>query len=288
MKTKTIGIAIRENIIKKVQERINSSSVYFFVGFNNVKSSALSDLRNQLRVVDSYVFVAKNSLINKALENSDLKNLEDYFQGETGIISVYNEDIVKPCKVIVDFSKENESFAIKGGIIEGRKISKEELESLAKLPAKEVLLAQAVSGLAAPITSFLTCLKQVILKFVWATEEIRKVQSSKPKAQSQDTGKVATTETGKDKETDKKPEEKEEKSEIRNTKSETEKEEKEEKSEIRNTKSEEEKKEAKKEDKTLEEKVEEKSSEEKPKEEQEDKKEDKSKESKENKEEKEK
>ncbi|MFO8053066.1 MAG: 50S ribosomal protein L10 [Candidatus Omnitrophota bacterium] len=177
MKTKTIGLAIRENIIKRVQERVSSSSVYFFIGFNNVKASALSELRNKLRVVDSYVFVAKNSLINKALENTDLENLEDYFQGETGIISVYNEDIVKPCKVIVDFSKENESFTIKGGIIEGRKISKEELESLAKLPGRETLLAQAVSGLAAPITGFLTCLNQAILKFVWAIEEIKKVQS---------------------------------------------------------------------------------------------------------------
>lgn len=198
MKAKTIGIAIRENIIKKVQERINSSSVYFFIGFNNVKSSALSDLRNQLRVVDSYVFIAKNSLINKALEDSGLKNLEDYFQGETGIISVCNEDIVKPCKVIVDFSKENESFAIKGGIIEGRKISKEELESLAKLPAKEVLLAQAVSGLAAPITSFLTCLKQVILKFVWAAEEIRKVQSKDKETEKEEENKSENSKESKE------------------------------------------------------------------------------------------
>jgi large subunit ribosomal protein L10 len=177
IKAKTIGLAIRENIIKKVQERVSSSSVYFFVGFSNVKSSSLSQLRNQLRLVDSYVFVAKNSLINKALEGLDLERLEDYLKGETGIISVYNEDIVKPCKAIVDFAKENEAFAIKGGIIEGRKINKEELESLAKLPGREVLLGQAVSGLAAPLTGFLACLNQIILKFVWVAEEIKKVQS---------------------------------------------------------------------------------------------------------------
>lgn len=186
IKSKTIGLAIRENIIKKVQERVSSSSVYFFVGFSNVKSSSLSQLRNQLRLVDSYVFVAKNSLINKALEGLDLEKLEDYLQGETGIVSVYNEDIVKPCKAIVDFAKENEAFAIKGGIIEGRKINKEELESLAKLPSREVLLGQAVSGLAAPLTGFLACLNQIILKFVWVADEIKKVQSQKSKVQSQD------------------------------------------------------------------------------------------------------
>ncbi|MCF7874725.1 MAG: 50S ribosomal protein L10 [Candidatus Omnitrophica bacterium] len=183
MKAKTIGLSIRENIIKKVQERVSSSSVYFFVGFSNVKSSSLSQLRNQLRLVDSYVFVAKNSLINKALEGLDLEKLEDYLQGETGIISVYNEDIVKPCKAIVDFAKENEAFAIKGGIIEGRKINKEELESLAKLPGREILLGQAVSGLAAPLTGFLACLNQIILKFVWVAEEIKKVQSQDKKTE---------------------------------------------------------------------------------------------------------
>jgi large subunit ribosomal protein L10 len=183
IKSKTIGLAIRENIIKKVQERVSSSSVYFFVGFSNVKSSSLSQLRNQLRLVDSYVFVAKNSLINKALEGLDLEKLEDYLQGETGIVSVYNEDIVKPCKAIVDFAKENEAFAIKGGIIEGRKINKEELESLAKLPSREVLLGQAVSGLAAPLTGFLACLNQIILKFVWVADEIKKVQSQDKKTE---------------------------------------------------------------------------------------------------------
>jgi large subunit ribosomal protein L10 len=268
MEAKTIGIAIRENIIKKVQERINSSSVYFFIGFNNVKSSALSDLRNQLRVVDSYVFVAKNSLINKALEDSDLKNLKDYFQGETGIISVYNEDIVKPCKVIVDFSKENESFAIKGGIIEGRKISKEELESLAKLPAKEVLLAQAVSGLAAPITGFLTCLKQVILKFVWAAEEVKKVKEAQGNK-----GDEAVEEAKEEKEEDKK--------EDKQAANKPEKQ------------GAEKKEPAKEEEKSSEEKPSEGKPEEKPsegklQEEQKDKKEDKSKESKENEEKKEK
>ncbi|MCF7876894.1 MAG: 50S ribosomal protein L10 [Candidatus Omnitrophica bacterium] len=208
IKAKTVGLAIRENIIKKVQERVNSSSVYFFIGFGNVKSSSLSQLRNQLRLVDSYVFVAKNSLINKALEGLDLEKLEDYLQGETGIISVYNEDIVKPCKTIVDFAKENEAFAIKGGIIEGRKINKEELESLAKLPGREILLGQAVSALASPLTGFLACLNQIILKFAWVVEEIKKAQSQ-------------------DKETEKKVENQEEKKQEEGRESKESKEEKE-------------------------------------------------------------
>lgn len=219
MKAKTVGLAIRENIIEQIQKRINSSSVYFFVGFNNVKSSALSKLRNELRVVDSYVFVAKNSLIHKAVEDLKLKNLKDYLQGETGIISVYNEDIVKPCKAIVEFTKENETFIIKGGIIEGRKISREELEALAKLPSREVLLGQALSGLASPLTGFLACLNQIILKFVWVAEEIKKVKTTQGKDQKKPESQEAESQKEKkqeDKPQDKKEEQEDKKEEKQN------------------------------------------------------------------------
>ncbi len=175
---KTVGLTIRENIIDRIHEKINESSVYFFVGFNKVSSSALSELRNKLRLEDSYLFVAKNSLIRKAFEDKKLDELKDYLNDETGIIFAYSSDIVSSCKVLVEFSKENESFILKGGVIESQKITREDLEALAKLPSREVLLGQAVSGLASPLVGFLACLNQVILKFIWLADEIKKVRGS--------------------------------------------------------------------------------------------------------------
>ncbi len=176
----TVGLVIRKSIITRIQEEIEKSCAYFFIGFNKVDSAALSKLRNELRVTNSYVFVAKNSLIRKSFESQNLDGFKDYLEGETGVIFICQEDIVGPCKVIVEFSKENENILIKGGVVDSKKITKEGLESLAKLPAREVLLGQAVSGLASPLTGFVACLNQIILKFAWALEEIKKVKGLEP------------------------------------------------------------------------------------------------------------
>lgn len=176
--TKTVGLKIKESIVSRIQTGAEKSSACFFVGFNKVNSSALTDLRNQLRLSESRVLVAKNSLIQKAFAKEQAEVFSQYLQNETGIIFVYNQDIVSPCKVIVDFSKGNENFLIKGGLINGKEITKPDLESLAELPSRDCLLAQAVSGLAAPITGLVVCLNQVILKFIWLAKELQKVKES--------------------------------------------------------------------------------------------------------------
>jgi large subunit ribosomal protein L10 len=81
--------------------------------------------------------------------------------------------MVKAAKALIDFSKENESLQLRGGVIKGQKLAAENIAALAKLPSKEMLLGMAVSGFASPITGFLTALNQVILKFVWVIEEIK-------------------------------------------------------------------------------------------------------------------
>lgn len=175
----TVGLAIRKNIIDQIEEKISNSKAYFFVGFNKVDSSALSELRNKLRLNESYVFVAKNSLIRKAFHDCrTIAQLESYLKGETGIVFGCGEDIVKPCKIIVEFAKENENFSIKGGVTSGKEMSGEELEFLAKLPERNVLLGQAVASLLSPLSGFLACLNQMLLKFVWVADEIKKAKEA--------------------------------------------------------------------------------------------------------------
>jgi len=74
----------------------------------------------------------------------------------------------------MDFSKDNENLLIKGGILKDKKITLQEVKDLAKLPSREVLLGMAVGAMASPITGFLNALNQVVLKFLWTIEEIKK------------------------------------------------------------------------------------------------------------------
>ena len=90
-----------------------------------------------------------------------------------------DKDIVKTCKVLSEFAKEKEVLKVKGGVVKAKKITSDEVDTMAKLPTKEVLLGMAVYGMASPLSGFVNSLNQVILKFVWAIEEIKKVKDKK-------------------------------------------------------------------------------------------------------------
>ncbi len=176
---KKIGLLTREKIVEELKERVEGIHGCFFIGFSKVQAFGLNTLRNNLKDAGADVFVAKNSLFKKAFNDLGWQDLSGLLDCETGMVLVYDSDIVKSCKVLVDFAKESEILQLKGGVIDEKKISSEDMDSLAKLPSREVLLGMAVSAIAAPLTSFVSSLNQIILKFVWTVQEIKKVKEKK-------------------------------------------------------------------------------------------------------------
>ncbi|MFA6281019.1 MAG: 50S ribosomal protein L10 [Candidatus Omnitrophota bacterium] len=177
---KRIGVVVREKIVDEIKENIKESEGCFFLNFNKVKARSVSQLRNNLRTTGANIYVAKNSLFEKAFDDKK-ENLNNFISQETAVVFIHDKDIVKTCKALVDFAKENEILQIKGGFIKDKPITTDEVSALSKLPPKEVLLGMAVSGIASPLTSFVSTLNQVVLKFVWAIDGIKKSKEvSKP------------------------------------------------------------------------------------------------------------
>jgi len=181
-----IGLLTREKLVEEVKGKIKGAKGYFFIGFNKVEAFPLNNLRNSLRSLGAQIFVTKNSLFKMAFAESDKaagmpqgRDLSDLLDTETGVVFVYDKDIVKACKALVEFSKENEFLKLKGAVIEDKKISSKEVSALAKLPSMEALLSVALSAIASPLTGFLNGLNQVILKFLWTVEEIKKKKERK-------------------------------------------------------------------------------------------------------------
>lgn len=172
-----LGLVVREKLIGEILARAKDNNACFFVGFNKLEAFPYNCLRNDLRAADAIFFVTKNSLFKRAFEDLGWKDFNEFLQGETGVVFVYDKDVVKTCKILVDRTKENEALFLKGAFLGEGKLTATQVKALAKLPPKEVLIGMAVGGLAAPITGFLTVLNQVILKFVWALEEIKKKKS---------------------------------------------------------------------------------------------------------------
>lgn len=171
---KKIGLLVREKIIEELKERVSNAEGCFFIGFNKIEASSFSDLRNNLKPLGAYVFITKNSLFKRALEELKWKEINNFFEGETGVVLINDKDVATPCKILVDFAKETEILKLKGGVIKEKSLSPKEMVTLAMLPPKDILLSMVVSSLASPLTGFLSSLNQIILKFVWVIEEIKK------------------------------------------------------------------------------------------------------------------
>jgi large subunit ribosomal protein L10 len=175
---KKVGLIVREKIVDDIKDGAKDASACFFVKLNRIPAFSLNTMRNGLQRQGAKLFMAKNTLIKKAFKDVGYDDLEGLLGNETGVVFVHDQDAVKACKTLVDFIKENENIVeLRGGFLSSKKISSKDMSDLAKLPSREVMLGIALGTMVAPLTGFLSAMNQVILKFVWTVEEIKKKKS---------------------------------------------------------------------------------------------------------------
>jgi large subunit ribosomal protein L10 len=146
----------KKEMLQELQSTISDSQGMVFTDFQGSGVSALQTLRTQLRVENARYKVVKKTLFNKALQNLGFEvSLAEQLPGNLGV--VFAGDPVFGAKVVNDFAKKapKDTFTLLGGLLDGQYLVAEQVTTLAKLPAKEVLQAQVVGTLAAPMTQFL-------------------------------------------------------------------------------------------------------------------------------------
>jgi len=146
-------------IMRNLTERIKKSKSIVFAGFNALGVKDNEALRLQLRAENGEYYVAKKTLLERALKEQGIENLDTKsLEGKLAVIFSY-EDEVSPAKVVDAFRKDKEDkIFFLGGILEGKLLSKTEVEALAKLPSKHELQARLVGTLNAPISGFVNVL----------------------------------------------------------------------------------------------------------------------------------
>ena len=109
--------------------------------------------------------MVKNTLARFALKNAGLEGLDDVLNGTTSL-ATSSGDPIAPMRVVNKYAKQlgEGKFNIKGGFMDGKVLSLEEIMALAELPSKEVLQAQALGMMLAPITSLAIVLKAIAEK----------------------------------------------------------------------------------------------------------------------------
>lgn len=167
----------KEKVVTEIREHIKDSRLIILTTFSGLDVEKITNIRNSLREVGGRYQVVKNTLIKRAARETVLESMEKYFQGPLAVI-FSDGDPIKPCKVLKEFIKEHTQVEIKGGILDNKVISLDEIKELAVLPSREILLAQFFSLLKSPQQKIVMVLGGVSQKLVRVLDLIRQKKES--------------------------------------------------------------------------------------------------------------
>jgi large subunit ribosomal protein L10 len=162
----------KEAMVGEIHQRLQTSRAVFVAEYVGLKSCEMEELRSLLKPMDSDCMVVKNRLLSRAISQAKLPGIDEHLKGSTAVIFGRGDDAAL-AKRVQEFSKEHNPLKIKVGILEKILLSREDFVQLASLPSREVLLAQVVGTLMAPITSFVRVLNALPQGLVVALNAIR-------------------------------------------------------------------------------------------------------------------
>ncbi|MGM0100181.1 50S ribosomal protein L10 [Enterococcus sp. DIV0346] len=157
------AIAKKETLVQAAAEKFESAASVVIVDYRGLKVEEVTNLRKQLRDAGVEMKVIKNSILSRAAKKVGLDGLDEVFTGPTAV-AFSNDDVVAPAKIIDEFAKDAKALEIKGGVIEGKVSSVEQITALAKLPNREGLLSMLLSVLQAPVRNVAYAVKAVAEK----------------------------------------------------------------------------------------------------------------------------
>lgn len=169
----------KEAAISDFKELFSNSEAAFLVRYKGLDVVALQEFRKGLRENNSVFKVTKTTLMR--IVAKDINGADEFsqdFSDQVGIV-FGKGDISALSKNIVNFAKQNEALQIISGFFEEKRLAKEDVVLLASLPSRDVLLAQVVGTMQAPITSFVRVLNLLIVQLLYVLKRIeeKKAQS---------------------------------------------------------------------------------------------------------------
>ena len=146
--------------VANLAAKMKEAKIILLTDYRGINVADVTELRSELRKSDSEYKVIKNNIIRRALAENGIEGLDDLLEGPTAVI-MNNEDYLESAKAIYNYSKDNDFYKIKGGVIEGKVMTAEEIITLAKLPSRETLLSMLAGALLGNISKLAVALVEV-------------------------------------------------------------------------------------------------------------------------------
>ena len=153
----------KETEVEALAAELKDAKVILLTDYRGINVADVTKMRKDLRNVNTEYKVIKNNIIKRALNANGETGLDNLLEGPTALI-YGNEDYLEPSKVVYNFTKKNDFYKIKGGIIEGEVKTAEEIITLAKLPSRTELIAGLAAALLGNISKLAVALDAVRAK----------------------------------------------------------------------------------------------------------------------------
>jgi large subunit ribosomal protein L10 len=147
--------------VEQIKERYQRANGVIFTEYRGLSVPALQKLRRTLADQGAEYSVVKNTLFKRAAGEDAEKFPESMTSGPTAVAFVYQDDAAT-AKALFDFIKEQKAFVVKGGFLDGRIYDGAQMEALSKLPPKEVLIAQVIGVIAAPLSNLVGVVQEIL------------------------------------------------------------------------------------------------------------------------------
>ena len=183
--------------VKELAEKMKEAKLILLTDYRGIGVVDDTDLRRDLRNVNATCSVIKNNITRRALKECGIEGLDEELVGRTAVI-MSNEDYLGESKTSYNLTKTHDFYKIKGGVVDGKVMTADEIITLAKLPSREDLLSMLAGALLANISKVAVALNEVRKQKEEAGEKVSvsvPAEEAKEEAAPAAEAEVETTET---------------------------------------------------------------------------------------------
>lgn len=163
--------------INILAEEFKKASGVYIVDFKSMSVAETNKVRNLLRAKELRMVVAKNTLIDRAIDESGFTKIPwDLLKGQSGVIFTYDDPTV-PAKIIAEVSEKTEKPRLKAAVLDGQLYDGTQLKTIAALPSKKDLYSAIVGSLSAPASGIVGVISAVLRDVAYLIEEVAKKQN---------------------------------------------------------------------------------------------------------------
>ena len=167
----------KQELVKALAEKLDGSVAGVLVDYKGTDVTTDTEMRRKMREAGVEYAVIKNSLLRFATDDTVLSDLQSFLAGPTAL-AVHTEDPVASAKMVAEYVGKDKPMQIKAGFVDGKVISADEVMALAKLPARDVLVAQVLGTMIAPISGLANVLNANIRGLAVALQAVADQKSA--------------------------------------------------------------------------------------------------------------